>query len=550
MDASTKFGVGLRSIDREAINNAKEKEKDKIDRAKASIYAWDDARLQETAVVKKRVTKAAVTVQRFIRACISHWQYFNEERLPLLEELKDIERRRQEEIIEVEEYKKRGYEEAKFDLEAEMAMPKEQFEKCQKESRELKQAIKDEEQALIETEKEIHLERQHAKKVGREKHEIESRHTMSRLDVEIPALEAEQKELKAVDDEFNEILSALQAQLDDMEGSLQIEIRHKKRLLRCIAKMLKALEAGGAKSKLINSLKLIIKYKGEELPPKPEPAATEIQQTDGVAHTSASDTPENKDHSEATSISLGSVPENKDHSEATSISLGSVPDNKDHSEATSSSAGSTAGDPKSPRKGRRRSSSKVTKAGEFSSEKAERNAIRKMSDSKAKMEEIKKSVRSSQDGKPPVMDWSGHRKSIMRSHSPIRESAKKATRRKSREKVEEGGFRWEDMQKAERVEDKPGKGKGLPRRAKTLDSDVMKSKLRLKKSEASFNWETMEPIDHKSSSKDKKTKENDKEKEKRGKSKDKDQRTSKGRRDSNVAKDGHFSWAFHAEKNK
>lgn len=529
MDASAKFGVGLKSVDREAINNAKEKEKDKIDRTKASIYAWDDARLQETAVVKKRVTKAAVTVQRFIRACISHWKYYNEERLPLLEELKDIERRRQEEIIEVEEYKQRGYEEAKFDLEAEMAMPKEQFEKCQKESRELKEAIKDEEHALIETEKEINLERQHAKKLGREKHEIDSRHTMSRLDVEIPALEAEQKELKAVDDEFKEILATLQAQLDDMEGSLQIEIRHKKRLLRCIAKMLKALEAGGAKSKLINNLKLIIKYKGEEPPPKPEPAATatETQQTDGEVPTSS-----NSDAQKTEGVNEDEAPQVTDEECAL--------ENKDHSEATSSSAGSTAGYPKSPRKGRRRSSSNPTKASEG------RN---KSFDSKAKMEEIKKSVRSSQNGKPPVMDWGGHRKSIMRSQSPSRESAKKSAS-KSREKVEEGGFRWEDMQKVERVKSKTGKDIGLPRRAKTLDSEVMKSKLRLKKSEASFNWETMEPVDYKSSSKFKKTKEKDKEKDKRGKNKDKDQRSSKGRRESNVAKDGHFSWAFHAEKNK
>ena len=544
MDASVKFGVDLKSIDRDALKDSS-RNNDKIDRAKASIYAWDDARLQETTVVKKRITKAAVTVQRFIRACISHWHYYNEERLPLLEELKDIERRRQEEILDVEQFKLRGYEEARFDLEAELAMPKEQFEKCQKESKDLKQAIKDEEQALIDTENELNLERQQAKKLGREKHEIESRHTMSRLDVEIPALEAEQKELQAVDDEFNEILSALQAQLDDMEGSLQIEIRHKKRLVRCIAKMLKALEAGGAKAKLINNLKLIIKYKGEEPPPKPEPAAPETQQPDGAA-TPTCDNQQTEDakEKEATQITDDEyTPEIKDHSEATSMSVGSASQNRDHSEATSMSTASDADEAKSPRKSRRKSGSKAVVDESFSEESAPRS---KSLDNKTKMEEIKKMVRSSQNDKPPVMDWNNHRKSIMRSHSPFRESGNK-TRNTTRDKLEEGGFRWEDMHKLEEQKRRAGKSKGLPGRSKTFDADTRKS--RLKKSDASFNWETMTALDVQSG-KEKKSKAKDTSNDRRAKSKEKEMRSSKGRRESNVAKDGHFSWAFHAKNNK
>jgi hypothetical protein len=46
------------------------------------------------------------------------------------------ERRRQEEPSKSRNTKQRGYEEAKFDLEGKMAMPKEEFDKCQKISKE------------------------------------------------------------------------------------------------------------------------------------------------------------------------------------------------------------------------------------------------------------------------------------------------------------------------------------------------------------------------------------------------------------------------------
>ena len=142
-DVSVRFGVDLKAPKQEKI----EKDPTSVDRAKASIFAWDDERLQKTAVVTKRITKAATVVQRFIRACISHWKYFNEYRIPLLQEIRDAKRRHQEELLEVKEFKKRGFEEVRFELEAEFAMPREQFDKLQETKNDLKKAIKEEGEA-------------------------------------------------------------------------------------------------------------------------------------------------------------------------------------------------------------------------------------------------------------------------------------------------------------------------------------------------------------------------------------------------------------------
>ena len=264
MNPLSKFGVELKSAP-----VADEKDDGGVNRSKASVYAWDDPRLQKTAVVNKRIAKAATVVQRFIRACISHWQYYNEERIPLEEELRDINRRRKEELEDVIDFKKRGFEEALFEIEAEMAMPREEFMKCQKLSKELKQAIEEEKEVILQTEKDIHEQKQLAKKLGREKHEMDAQHTMSRLDVDIPVLEAENKELTEVHDQFEGIARALKNQRKELERNIQLEQSHKRRLLQGMAKILKELQGRGAKPKLIHSLQLTIKYKGETPPPKP-----------------------------------------------------------------------------------------------------------------------------------------------------------------------------------------------------------------------------------------------------------------------------------------
>ena len=81
-------------------------------------------------------------------------------------------------------------------------------------------------------------------------------------------------------------------------------------------------------------------------------------------------------------------------------------------------------------------------------------------------------------------------------------------------------------------------------RSKTLESSelaVMKKSMKSKEVEASFNWEAMASNDEKPN-KDKKNKE----KEKKDTRKTKIDLSKKSRRESNVGKDGHFSWAFHA----
>lgn len=530
-DASNRFGgSGLKSVDRTV-----KIDDNKVDRSKASIFAWDDAKLQETAIVKKKVTKAATSIQRFIRACISHWQYYNEERIPLEEELKDIERRRLEEVIEVLEFKQRGYEEARFDLEAEMAMPKEEFDKCQKLSKELKAAIKEEEQAIVEIEKETTLEKQHTKKLGREKHEIDARHTLSRLDVEIPALEGEQKELKEVDDEFTSILAALQAQLYDMEGSLQIEIRHKRRLIRCIALMMKALESGGIKAKILNSLKLIIKYKGEDPPPKPAP----VPVADAIADaTSETDPTESTTAQEKAKVSVDEEAlENKDVSEATAGSTGSGSGGQpDVSESTN---GDSEGVTKSLRRGKKNPTSKSTTA-----KAREAPAVRSVKKNMS-TDDIKKCVRSSQNGVPPLMDWKARRKCVMRSMSGPRDEQPVS---KSRAREDEVGFSWADMQDEQQQKLASSK---IPPRSKSDSTELKVDKKALIRASKNSN----DKMDG-----SKKTRDKSKDKDKGRRKKERDMRRSKsdlekkserkGRRtsDSDIAKDGVFSWAFHAKK--
>ena len=79
-ESSRRWGVDLKAFDPKAVAavakiDPNNNNNSKVNRSKASIFAWDDARLQDTAIVKKKVAKAAVSVQRFIRACISHWKY-------------------------------------------------------------------------------------------------------------------------------------------------------------------------------------------------------------------------------------------------------------------------------------------------------------------------------------------------------------------------------------------------------------------------------------------------------------------------------------------
>jgi len=555
-ESSRRWGVDLKAFDPKAVAavakiDPNNNNNSKVNRSKASIFAWDDARLQDTAIVKKKVAKAAVSVQRFIRACISHWKYYNEERIPLEEELVDIERRRKEELIEVEEYKQRLREEAMHDIEAEMNMPKEQFDECQRMSKTLKQEIKDEEQVAIEIEHDINIERTQAKKLGREEHEIQTQHTVSRLDVEIPALEKEQQELQKVDDEFSNIVRALQAQIDDMEASLQMEIRHKKRLIRCIALMLKELQSRGAKAKLINNLKLIIKYKGEEPPPKPVQPEPTIDEA----------TPENA--SNATDVGgvdeIEATDETKDE-ELTTIepidesSLAEV----NQSETLIANQTEPSPDSESMPSGRSRRSS--------GAKKTKRNS-----------DTVKKSVRDDQNDVPSLTNESELRPAGVRSNSPLRDSetrmgkslAQKSSKSSNRDKSNdsqqelEPGFSWAEMEKVE--QQSKGKRNNIrttPPRNKTFDTAESRGKGPKRQGNknavdapifnweaaigdsinASFNWEAMAAASAQQDRGDKK----DRSFNKSGKKKEK-----KDKRDlSDVAKNGHFSWAYYADNNQ
>lgn len=527
-----RFGVALKSS--QPVEKAVDE--DKIDRAKASIFTWDDEKLQKTAVVQKKITKAAISVQRFIRACLSHWRYFNEERGPMIEELEDIKRRRVEELEDVEAFKKRGFEQARFEFEAQMAMPAEEFEKTQKLSRQLRQEIKDTEEATKEVAKGIINEKDRAKKLGREEHENKAQHTLSRLDVEVPALEAERSELEEANNEFGDVVNALAEQLNGMNGQIKIEERHKKRLLRTLAKMVKELEARGAKPKVVNAVKLSIMYKGEDPPPKPPAPAPKSQ---------AEPSPE-------------SEPTPAPDAESTKLQK------KDSEGASSEDSASKAADSCSQDE----SEHKPNKGASQSSD-----LLRASTGSTDALQSPLKSPKSRRGGNLRATTGPGgapdelmKRRGMKKSKSP--DSAKK-----------DGAFDWGDKEKVRRAtlvanklkmsrsvspsarkkdKDRRGGKKEIPKRSKSIDwekfgEEAAKAK---KGASKSIDWEKIRELTAKAEKKgasfDWSAMAEAGEEEKKGKksSKDKDKDKSKKKkekRDSTVGQDGHFSWAFHAK---
>ena len=262
-----KFGVALKARKYQG-DTTLDASTAKVNRAKASVYTWDDDRLQSTVVVKRKITKAATTIQRFIRACISHWEYFNQYKAPLVEELKDIERRRQEELEEVKVFLKNGFDQAKVEIESEFSLPQGQFEMLKKTTNGLRGEIKQQEEEAVALEKQINEQKHETRQLEKAKHELEARETLSRLDIEIPALEAEKMEMEGVVEEFIAAITQLKAQHDEMVTGAELEKRHKARLMKCLTAIVQLLEKREAKTKVIQSVKLSIKYKGEP-PPRP-----------------------------------------------------------------------------------------------------------------------------------------------------------------------------------------------------------------------------------------------------------------------------------------
>ncbi|CAB9508650.1 expressed unknown protein [Seminavis robusta] len=478
------FGVSLKTAQRD-----KEADAAKVDRSKASVYSWDDDRLQNTAVVKRRITKAAIAVQRFIRACLSHWRYYNSYRIPLQQELDDIKRRRQEELDEVKDFLKRGYDQAKFEIEAEVSMPQAQFLKLRATTNELKTQIKAEEELTRELDKQILEEHNTEKRLGREKHELEAQEELSRLDKEIPLLEAERMEYEGVADEFGDIVKGLQGQLDEMNTGVRVEKAHKSCLLKYFAKILKELESRGAKPKVVQSVKLVIKYKGEP-PPKPAPAPAPAPEPPNPTKAEEETPPEKR------SSNGDAGPTAKDTSD--------LPPPKSTARQRGSALRATTGSMPAVRIEQPQSSGKS----------------RSKSPKKEKSKEKSKKSRSKSPNrsKSPSKD---------RSKSPSRDKTRRG-RRKSRKSVSLKSTETLDNQERDRrhqlvrqMSRRPTRSLSplsLKEKKKNIESKNFK---RSQSEEPSFNWSTMTALIDKERDKIKK------EKDKKGKKKDKDLSSSK-----------------------
>ena len=528
-----KFGVELKAR-RDKEEKAQDVSSSQVNRAKASVYAWDDDRLQSTAVVKKKITKAAITVQRFIRACISHWEYFNQYKAPLVEELKDIERRRHEELEEVRVFLMRGFEEARLEIESELALPQEQFELLKKTTDGLKKEIKEEEEEAVNIEMQINEQKHETRRLEKEKHELEASQTLSRLDVEIPALEAERMEMEGAAAEFEAIVKQLKLQHDEMVTGAEIERKHKARLMRCLAAIVQLLEKREVKTKIIQSVKMSIKYKGEP-PPKPATAPEPQTQVLAASEAAAVPTTESLDARSITPTEEAKTHPMPSTSTPSDEKQKGKETKKDPSKLDSSSSGSSSSSSSSssdPTKGKssKRTNNLRASANAASSKKdnGRRSSTTSTKSTKSKSPKDKKST--SIDDSEAVFNW-----------------GEEAKRRASRLMVREASRRFvRSLSPVEKDKRNKGGGSNKVQRSKSDDLDSLAAAVGRKGRKLpqdAFDWSSMAIDD--SVNKDKRSKKDKSKKKKKDKDKEKSSKKS-GKRDSvsTIGTEGVFKFAY------
>jgi hypothetical protein len=228
--------------------------------ARGSLFVLADDKLARTKVVQSRLEKAAIVMQRFFRRCLVMLRQYSEERIYYIEEKKDIEHRRREELEDIQKWIKEECEEFKMELEQEYQdkMTPEEWEAYQQDAAKKRQeiaALKEQNERLKQDCKDIKRENAQLAIVDPAKEQ-----ERVNLENQIKSLEQENEEWKAAAESFRKAVDDTQAKIDIMIENRKTKRAARKKMVATIAKIAALVEEKQATAdpklvKKVNKLK-------------------------------------------------------------------------------------------------------------------------------------------------------------------------------------------------------------------------------------------------------------------------------------------------------
>ena len=196
------------------------------------IPSKEDPVFQSLHVNKSTLEKSTRVVQRFIRAHLTHWRRFNDEKSRLWEELDNVHLIKQGELERVQDCKNEMKREAEMDVALEIGMENNNSDGCNH-SEGLLAHVEEDKKQVKSLEVENSEIQQHSEELRKENKRIALDtfflyESFTQAVSDVKGLESEKKRLEHIRTEFSSCVETLKSLLESLGGDIALETRKKR----------------------------------------------------------------------------------------------------------------------------------------------------------------------------------------------------------------------------------------------------------------------------------------------------------------------------------